>query len=140
PALGWAGAAARAHDEAVVIFSGAVRVLDLGTLIRRRITKPGGTAGFAALPAQDANEKKKQEPWELKIGLPLVGDLRDRREHVGAGTTIRVVVGSDESDAAAYDVLIRWKKDAANTETLLHSLSVVVTPVAETHGNNSEAS
>lgn len=123
PALGWASAAATAHDEAVVIFAGATRVLDLGTLIRRGSDKPSAI-GWAAPDAP----RKKAEAWELKIGLPLVGGLRDGREHVGTGTTIRVVVGSDESDAVFYDVLVGWQTGAPDTAALLSSLSVLVKP------------
>src|SRR5438094_7348088 len=40
PALGWTSAAAREHDEAVVVFAGASRILDLGALIRKGSDEP----------------------------------------------------------------------------------------------------
>jgi hypothetical protein len=129
PALGWSSAAAQEHDEAVVIFAGSSRVLDLGTLIREG---SDDTAPFAL--GWDGSTDSPTEPsevkrWIMRIELPLVGRLRDDREHVGTGTKIRVVVGSDESDAKLYDVGVYWTDLAQGTETLLNSLSVSVEEV-----------
>ena len=102
-----------------MIFSGATRVVDLGAFVKR----PTGTDGYGQ-PAF-----KGDEPWELKVGLPDVGSLADQREYVGTGTTIRLVVGSDDSDARMYDVLAGWMASSPNSDTLLSGLSVRVTPV-----------
>jgi len=84
PALGWTSAAAGAHDEAAVIFSGSERVVDLGILRR------------------DQDRLRR----ELQISLPLLWRERvvipDRRDYVGTGAVIRLVVGSDEATARFY--------------------------------------
>jgi hypothetical protein len=123
PALGWSSAAAREHDEAVVIFAGSSRVVDLGTLIRE-----GSDDVFIFTGQSGARSELK--PWIMRIELPLVDPpLPDGREHVGTGTKIRLVVGSDESDAKLYDVGVYWQDTAQGTESLLNSLSVVIDEV-----------
>jgi hypothetical protein len=126
PALGWSSAAA--PGELVVIFAGAARVVDLGTLIRKG-------SDLSGWEQQQLKQQRRQTgdtsapPWELRIGLPLVGGLFDRREHVGTGTTIRLIVGSEESDAVVYDVLPGFQEWAPDTESLLSSLRVTVSQV-----------
>ena len=120
PALGWTSAGAPNNpDEAVVIFSGATRVLDLGQFVKRA-TVPDSYGSLTVAP--DA-------PWELRILLPRVGDLGDLRTWVDTGTTIRLVVGAEDSDARTYDVLVGWQTTATDVDALLGSLSVIVKPV-----------
>ncbi len=124
PALGWTSAAARDNDEAVVIFAGSSRVLDLGTLVRE-----GNDGPFVSWGSQ-TSESGPPRRWVMRIELPLVGRLPDGREYIGSGSTIRVVVGSDESDAKLYDVSVAWHDLAQGTESLFNSLGVIVEEVA----------
>jgi hypothetical protein len=112
PALGWTSAAAGDRDESVVIFSGAERVIDLGQIF------------------QDPDTKT----WrEFEIWLPQLKRegvvIADRRQVVGTGTTIRLVVGSDEADARVYDVLVGWSERAADAASVVSSVAVRIEEV-----------
>lgn len=89
PYLGWTSA--HAADEFVVIFAGATRVIDLGEL---RV---------------DVKHDPTRDWGEFKILLPgLQDDVPNRRQYVGTGTPILLVVGSDEAETRFYNVTVGW--------------------------------
>jgi hypothetical protein len=87
PYLGWTSA--HSPDESVVIFPGATRSIDLGEL-------------------------RLDEGPRFRISLPGVrDDIPHERQYVPTGTTIRLVLGSDDAETRFYDVTVYWGGDAA---------------------------
>jgi hypothetical protein len=113
PSLGWSSAGS--EDNAVLIFSGWRRVIDLGHFI------PVGRvqSGDVSMPQ-----------WALELILPGVGHVEGDRERVGPGTRLRLVVGADDADAHFYDVTLGWQEHTM-PQALLSSVAVRVDEVSE---------
>jgi hypothetical protein len=107
-------------DNALVVFAGTSRVVDLGVLGKR-----GNRPGWGP----DGREVDGGDDWELRLLFPDVGAFADRREYVREGTIVHLVVGSDEADARRYDVVVGWNRTASSAEAVLQSLRTVVTLV-----------
>ena len=116
PSLGWESAGA--SDNAVVIFAGTSRPIDLGALVVE----------------VSPDEELRWPEWQLRLGLPGVPPLPDKREYVRTGTTVRLVIGSDEADERLYDVLVGWQawmmEGDNSAVAVLNSLVVQVSLVA----------
>jgi hypothetical protein len=119
PSLGWESAGS--SDNAVVIFGGTSRPIDLGALVVNQSSP--GRLGLKGMPPD--------YEWQLRLGLPGVPPLPDEREYLRTGTRIRLVVGSDEADTHTYDVWVGWEPWMSESAVaVLESLVVQVSLVA----------
>jgi hypothetical protein len=117
PQLGWTSVPPERH-ESTVIFAGASRAVDFGTLLR------GPLSGLFF----DSSQKDPPEPWDLM--LPISGLAPADERHILSGEkdgyVVRLLVGDDDGRARRYDVEVAWDARAVSPEAALDSVRMVV--------------
>jgi hypothetical protein len=130
PALRWTSPEARDREEAIVVFAGASRVLDLGVLLREDPGESDALDRFLGIDQPPTKGEETRPPWVLRLALSTREKKPLARQYVREGTQIRLLVGSEESDATFFDVTVGWVPTAATDEEALRSLALVVTEAA----------
>lgn len=101
-----------------MVFAGTSRPVDFGVVLRH-------LPGTAFEPVDPFHPPEPSGPWQLKLALAGNLALADEREYLAPGDwVVRVILGADEADGQAYDVLVSWSDGAEGPADALASVEI----------------